>query len=344
MEFTASQIAGFLNGTVEGNPEIKVSTLSKIEEGKPGTLTFLANMKYHPFIYTTRASVVVVSDDFVPNQPLEVTLIRVPDPYTAFARLLEMYNTTKASRKGISPQAYLAPTAKVGENVSLGEFTYVGEHAVVGNNVQLYPQVYIGDNVTIGDDTVLYPGVKVYTDCIVGKRCTLHAGVVVGSDGFGFAPQAENIFKKVPQIGNVIIEDDVEVGSNTTIDRATLGSTILRKGVKLDNLIQVAHNVEVGENTVIAAQSGISGSTKIGKNCMVAGQVGFVGHLVIGDNVKVGAQSGIENNLKDNNFYLGSPAQEISKTRKIYVHWRNLDQIVKRINVLEKLLKNNHHE
>jgi len=344
MEFTASQIAGLLNGTVEGNPDQKVYTLSKIEEGKPGTMTFLANMKYHSFIYTTRASVVVVNQDFVPNQPLEVTLIRVPDAYTAFAQLLEMYNKTKSSGKGISVHSFVSPSSTVGEHVSIGEFTYIGEKSVIGKNVHLYPQVYIGDNVTIGDDTVLYPGVKVYNDCIVGKRCTLHAGVVVGSDGFGFAPQAEDTFKKVPQIGNVIIEDDVEVGSNTTIDRATLGSTILRKGVKLDNLIQVAHNVEIGENTVIAAQSGISGSTKIGKNCMVAGQVGFVGHLVIGDNVKVGAQSGIENNLKENTFYLGSPAQEISKTRKIYVHWRNLDQIVKRINVLEKLLKNNHHE
>jgi len=340
MEFTASQIADLLNGKVEGNPEVKVSGLSKIEEGTPGTLTFLANMKYSHFLYTTKASVVVINTDFTPTQSLDLTLIRVADAYSAFAKLLEMFRQTQVVKKGISNLSAISGTAHLGENPSVGEFSFIGENAELGNNVMIYPQVYIADRVKIGDNTILYPGVKIYRDCIIGSNCTFHSGVVIGSDGFGFAPQSDNNFQKVPQIGNVIIEDNVEIGSNTTIDRATLGSTVIRKGVKLDNLIQVAHNVEIGENTVIAAQSGISGSTKIGKNCMIGGQVGIVGHLTIADNVKIGAQSGVEGNIiKEGNIMLGSPAIDIMKARKNYIHWRNFDEIVKMVYRMERQIK-----
>jgi UDP-3-O-[3-hydroxymyristoyl] glucosamine N-acyltransferase len=337
MEFTAGQIASFLNGTVDGDPEVRVSNLSKIEEGKPGTMTFLANMKYAPFIYSTRASIVVVNNDFVPSQQIAATLIRVKDAYSAFTMLLEKYGNVRTGAKTISPLAFISESAKTGINCAIGEFSFIGEEVVLGDNVTIYPQVYIGNHVTVGNNTILYPGVKIYRDCVIGNNCTLHSGVIIGSDGFGFAPQADNHYLKVPQIGNVLIEDDVEIGSNTTVDRATLGSTILRKGVKLDNLIQVAHNVEIGENTVIAAQSGISGSTKIGKNCLFGGQVGIVGHLTIADNVKIGAQSGIEGSiLTEGAIVLGSPAIEIMKARKNFIHWRNFDEIVRRLNHLEK--------
>jgi len=340
MEFTARQVADILNGTIEGNPDVTVSNLSKIEEGTPGTMTFLANMKYAPFIYSTGSSVVVVNKDFIPAHPVAATLIRVDDAYTAFARLLEMYNKMQTHTKGVSSMAFISGTARMGKNVSIGEFSFVGEEVVLGNGVIIYPQVYIGNHVAIGDDTILYPGVKIYRDCLIGNSCTLHSGVVIGSDGFGFAPQSENNYQKIPQIGNVIIEDNVEIGSNTTIDRATLGATIIRRGVKLDNLIQVAHNVEIGENTVIAAQSGISGSTKIGKNCMIGGQVGIIGHLVIADNVKIGAQSGIEGSITEEGaIVLGSPAIPVAKARKSYIHWRHLDEIVRRLNHLENQLK-----
>jgi UDP-3-O-[3-hydroxymyristoyl] glucosamine N-acyltransferase len=339
MEFTASQIAIFLQGTVEGNPEITVSNLSKIEEGTPGTMTFLSNPKYTQYIYKTKASVVVVNNDFVPAEPISATLIRVPSAYEAFARLLEMYGQLTEGALEISDQAYISSTAKLGEQVGIGAFAFIGDHAKIGNHVRIYPQVYIGDRVMIGDNTILYPGVKVYRDCIIGNECTLHSGAVIGADGFGFVPQSDTNYKKIPQIGNVIIEDCVEIGANTTIDRATLGSTLIRKGVKLDNQIQVAHNVEIGENTVIAAQVGISGSTKIGKNCMIAGQVGFAGHIVIADNVKIGAQSGVENSILKEGIYLGAPAIEYGRARRSYIHWRNFDDIVKRIQELEKKMK-----
>lgn len=342
MEFSAQQIAGFLNGTVEGKADIKVSNLSKIEEGREGTMTFLANPKYTQFIYTTQASIVVVSKDFTPSQPVTATLIRVEDPYQSFAKLLEMFNAMTAPKKEISSQAFIAATARTGKDLSIGAFSYIGENAEVGENVQIHPQVYIGDNVKVGNNCILYPGVKIYRDCIIGNDCTLHSGVIIGSDGFGFAPQSDNNYQKIPQIGNVVLEDHVEVGSNTTIDRATLGSTILRKGVKLDNLIQVAHNVEIGENTVIAAQSGISGSTKIGRNCMIAGQVGIIGHITIADNVKIGAQSGIGGSItQEGAMVLGSPAIDAKKTRRNYIHLSNLDEIVRRINHIEKVLKDN---
>jgi len=340
MEFSAQQIAGFLNGSVEGNLEIKVSNLSKIEEGQPGTMTFLANPKYTQFIYTTGASIVVVSKNFTPSQPVQATLIRVDDPYKSFAKLLEMFQRMQTGKKEVSSQAFIASGVRTGKNFSAGAFSYVAGNSVLGDDVTLYPQVYIGENVTVGNNCILYPGVTIYRDCVIGNNCIFHSGVVIGSDGFGFAPQEGSNYQKIPQIGNVVIEDDVEIGSNTTIDRATLGSTILRKGVKLDNLIQVAHNVEIGENTVIAAQSGISGSTKIGKNCMIAGQVGIIGHITIADNVRIGAQSGITGSITEPGAsVLGSPGIDVRKTRRNYIHLSNLDEIVKRINHLEKLLK-----
>jgi UDP-3-O-[3-hydroxymyristoyl] glucosamine N-acyltransferase len=339
MEFTAVQIAAALNGTVEGNPDVKISNLSKIEEGLPGTMSFLANPAYTNYIYTTKSSVIVVNNDFVPLQPVHGTLIRVKDAYAAFARLLEIFSQNKSDKTGVSALAFISKSARIGENAFIGEFVFIGENVVIGQNVKLFPHVFIGDNTQIGDNSTLMPGVKIYHDTIIGGNCTFHAGVVIGSDGFGFAPQSDSEYKKIPQVGNVIIEDNVEIGSNTTIDRATLGSTRICKGVKLDNLIQLGHNVEIGENTVIAAQSGIAGSTRIGKNCLIGGQVGIVGHLVIGDNVKIGAQSGIEHSIKDGEAYLGTPALEIGKARRLYVHWRNLDQLIKKIYNFEKLLK-----
>jgi UDP-3-O-[3-hydroxymyristoyl] glucosamine N-acyltransferase len=324
---------------VEGNPEVVVSRLAKIEEGVPGTMSFLANPIYTPHIYTTKASIVIVNEDFVPAQPITATLIRVENAYTSFAKLLEIFQNLQSEKKGSSPYAFISKTAKIGEDVYIGEFVSIGENAVIGDQVQLYPQTFVGDNVTIGNNTKIFAGVKIYHDCVVGNNCTLHAGIVIGADGFGFAPQADNQYKKVIQAGNVVIHDDVEIGANTTIDRATLGSTVIHRGVKIDNLVQLAHNVEIGDNTVIAAQTGISGSTKIGKNCLIAGQVGIIGHLNIGNNVKIGAQSGIEHDIKDGDVFLGTPALEAGKTRRLYVYWRNFDQLVKKIYQLEKFLK-----
>ena len=339
MEFTAQQIAEALNGKVEGNPEVTISKLAKIEEGEPGTMTFLANPLYTPFIYSTKASIIVVNEDFVPAQPVSGTLIRVGNAYSAFARLLEIFQEMQPVKKGISQAAYISISAVIGREVYIGEFVSVGENAVIGNKTKLYPNTVIGDNVKIGENTILYAGVTIYRDCVIGNNCTLHAGVVIGADGFGFAPQSDSQYKKVIQTGNVVLHNNVEIGANTTIDRATLGSTVIADGVKIDNLIQIAHNVEIGENTVIAAQTGISGSTKIGKNCLIAGQVGIIGHLNIGNNVKIGAQSGIEHDIKDGDTFLGTPALEVGKTRRLYVHWRNFDQIVKKIYQLEKLLR-----
>jgi len=340
MEFTARQIAEIINGTVEGNPEITVSKLSKIEDGEKGSLSFLANPKYSSFIYSTNASIIIVSDDFVPENKITNTLIRVKDPYSAFAQLLEVYNQIKAKKPGVSEKAHISEGAVIGESAYIGEFACIGKGVKLGNGAKIYPFAYLGDNVIIGDNCTIYPGVKVYDDCIIGNDCTLHGGVIIGSDGFGFAPQDDKNFTKVPQTGNVILEDNVEIGSNTTIDRATLGSTIIRKGVKLDNLIQVAHNVEIGENTVIAAQSGISGSTKIGRNCMIGGQVGIIGHLTIADNVMIAAQSGIGSSIKEEGKIVqGSPSFDIKDYRKSYIHFRNLNKLVARIEELEKRLK-----
>lgn len=335
MEFTAEQIAGLLNGQIEGKKEAKVSKLSKIEEGVPGSISFLANPKYTSYIYTTNASLVIVNKDLVLTAPVTTTLIRVDSAEAAFAKLLEMYNQVKLNKTGISKQAFISESAQVGENIYAGAFAFVGENVKIGNNVKIYPQVYIGDNSVIGDNTTLFAGVKVYSETAIGKNCIIHSGTVIGSDGFRFNPQNDN--QKVPQIGNVIIEDDVEIGANCAIDRATLGSTILRKGVKFDNLIHIAHNVEVGENTYIAAHGVIAGSTKIGKNCMFSGQVGIGGHLEIADQTIIAAQSGISKSITEKGTaQMGSPAFDVSKYRKSYIHFRNLDSIVKRVDQLEK--------
>lgn len=339
MQFTAQQIAGLLHGTVDGNPEATVQELSKIEEGHEGSLSFLANPKYTPYIYKTRASIVIVHRDFTPEFPVESTLIRVDDPYTAFARLLEMYDKLKDERTGVARSAVIAASAVIGKDAYIGDLVFVGEHSVIGEGVKIHPQVYIGENVMVGSGTVLHPGVRLMKGSVVGRDCILHPGVVIGSDGFGFAPQEDHHYQKVAQIGNVVIEDEVEIGANTTVDRATLGSTIIRKGVKLDNLIQVAHNVVIGENTVIAAQTGISGSTRIGRNCLIGGQAGIIGHLQIGDNVRIAAQSGVTSNISDNETVMGAPAYEIKKYRISYIHFRNLDKYVKRIDDLEKKLR-----
>ena len=334
MEFTAKQISELLNGKVEGNPDVKVNKLSKIEEGEAGSVSFLANPLYTQYIYTTKASVVIVNKDFVPTAPISSTLVRVDSAENAFAQLLEKYNQVKQSKTGVSKQSFISDSAKVGSNVYVGEFAAIGENARIGNNVKIYPQVYVGDNAVIGDNSVLFSGVKIYSDTVVGKNCIIHSGTVIGSDGFRFALEAQ---KKIPQIGNVIIEDDVEIGANCAIDRATLGSTILRKGVKFDNLIHIAHNVEIGANTYIAANCVVAGSTKIGSNCMLSGQVGVVGHLFIADNTILAAQAGVSKSItKKGGAHLGSPAFEISKYRKAYVHFRNLDNIVERIEKLEK--------
>lgn len=340
MEFTASAIAQFLKGVVEGNPDVKVNNIAKIEEGAAGCLSFLANPKYEKYIYSTQSSVVLVNNDFVAAQPITATLIRVADAYQSFAFLLEMVAQSRADKKGISKQVEIEPTATIGENPYIGAFVYIGENVKVGNNVKLYPQVYIGDNVTIGDNSTLYAGVKIYQDCIVGKSVTIHAGTVIGSDGFGFAPAEDGNYKKIPQLGNVILEDNVEIGANTAIDRAVMGSTIIRKGAKLDNLIQVAHNVEIGENTVIAAQTGVAGSTKIGKSCMIGGQVGFIGHLNIPDGLKVAAQSGITTSLRnEGDVVQGAPAFNFGKYQRCYAVFKNLPDLRQQVIELQKKVK-----
>ena len=337
MKYNAQQIAELLSGQIEGDPGSEVVTIARIEEAGPEALAFLANPKYTSYLYTTRASVVLVSNDFVPEKPVAATMIRVADPYSAFARLLEILQEERSRKTGVARNASIHPTAKIGEDVYIGDFSYVGEDTKIGNGVKIYPQVYLGDAVKIGDKTTIYAGVKIYHDTVIGSGCIIHSGVVIGADGFGFAVQDDHQYKKVIQTGNVILEDNVEVGANTTIDRATLGSTIIRKGVKLDNLIQIAHNVEIGSDSVIAAQTGISGSTKLGSRCMVAGQVGFVGHIEIADDVKVGAQSGISGNVKEKGaVILGSPAIDAGIYRRLLVWFRRLPELASRIQNLEE--------
>lgn len=340
MKFTAAQIAGILQGTVEGDEDVTVHELAKIEEGSEGSLTFLANPKYTHYIYSTQASITIVNDDFVPEHPINTTLIKVENAYKAFSQLLEYYNQVKMNKSGIENPVYIHESAKYGENLYLGAFAYLGENVQLGNNVKIYPNVYLGDNVSIGDNTILFTGAKIYSETVVGKFCIIHSGVVIGADGFGFTPNESGEYKKVPQTGNVVIEDYVDIGAGTTIDRATLGSTVIKKGVKLDNQIQIAHNVTIGENTVIAAQTGVAGSTKIGKNCMIGGQVGIAGHIVIGNNVKVQAQSGIGRNVKDNETIQGSPAFGYGDFNKSYVHFKNLPKLMERLNILEKKIDN----
>lgn len=336
MKFTAEQIAGILEGEVIGNPNAEVYKLAKIEEGTQGSLTFLANPKYANYIYTTAATIVIVNKTFEAEQEIKATLIKVEDAYNAFSKLLEYYNQVKLMKSGIEQPSMISEGVQYGDNLYLGSFCYLGQNVKIGNNVKIYPNSFIGDNVIIGDNCVFFAGVRIYSETEIGNNVTIHSGTIIGSDGFGFAPQEDGTYIKVPQIGNVIIEDNVEVGSCSTVDRATLGSTVIRNGAKLDNQIQVAHNVEIGENTVIAAQTGIAGSTKIGKNCMIGGQVGIAGHLTIGDNVKIQAQSGIGKNLKENEVVQGSPGFNYSDFAKSFVHFKNLPKIVKEIEELKK--------
>ncbi|TZF85748.1 UDP-3-O-(3-hydroxymyristoyl)glucosamine N-acyltransferase (plasmid) [Pedobacter sp. BS3] len=340
MQFTAHQIGILLHGTVEGNPDVTVNQLAKIEEATQGSLSFLANPKYEPYVYNTQASIVIVNQDFVPAQPIAATLIRVADPYSSFSVLLEKYNTIKLDKKGIEEPSFIHPTAKIGDNVYIGAFAYIGAGVVVGNNSKIYPHCYLGDNVKFGKDGTAFAGVKIYSDCEIRDRVIIHAGCVIGSDGFGFAPQADGSYTKISQIGNVIIEDDVEIGSNTCIDRATIGSTIIRKGVKMDNLIQIAHNVEIGSNTVIASQTGVSGSTKVGENAVIGGQVGIVGHITISKGSQIQAQSGVNRSLEEEGKkWAGSPATSYNNHMRAQVVLQRLPELERKIEELESLIR-----
>jgi len=341
MQFTATQISILVNGKIEGNVDAAVTSFGKIEEAEPGQLSFLANPKYEDFLYTTNASIVIINDGYELRQQIRPTLIRVPDAYSAFAQLLGKYQEMVTQQlKGIQQPSFIASSAKLAADVFVGAFSYIGENVKIGKNTKVFPNSFIGDNVVIGENCIIHPGVKIYHDCVLHSNVVVHAGTVIGSDGFGFAPQADGSFKKVPQIGNVVIEDNVEIGANTTIDRATMGSTCIRAGAKLDNLIQIAHNVEVGECTVIAAQAGVSGSTKIGKNVMIGGQAGLVGHIQIADGSKINAQSGVSKSMKEpNTAVTGSPAAEYTSALRSQAVFRNLPQLEKRVQELEELVK-----
>ncbi len=341
MEFSASQIALIIKGTVEGDPNATVRSFNKIEEAVAGQLSFLANPKYEDFLYTTGASLIIINESLELRQSLSATLIRVPDAYSAFATLLQTYEQLMEQKMvGVQEPSFVAKNAILGENVFVGAFTYIGENVKLGKNVKVYPHCFLGNNVTVGDDCILHPGVKIYHDCVVGNKVIIHAGTVLGGDGFGFAPQPDGSYKKVPQIGNVVVEDEVEIGSNSCIDRATMGSTIIHKGAKLDNLIQIAHNVEIGSYTVIAAQSGVSGSTKVGNRVMIGGQVGIVGHISIADGSRINAQSGVSKSLKvPNSVVTGSPAFDYTSTLRSQAIFRNLPEMERRIAELELLIK-----
>jgi len=337
MEFTAQQIADFLGGEIQGDPAVKVSDFSKIEEGKPGTLSFLSNPKYSQYIYESQASIVLVNKGFQPEREVRATLIRVNDAYQALATLLSLVDQAKPKKTGVSPLAYISATAEIGENVYIAPFVYIGEKVKISKNTLIYAHASIEDGTIVGENTVLNSGVKIYYNCVIGANCILHSGCVIGSDGFGFAPTGDGSYKKIPQMGNVVLEDDVEIGANTVVDRATLGSTIIRKGVKIDNLVQIAHNVEVGMNTVIAAQTGISGSTKLGKQCTLAGQVGLAGHLQIADGTIFGAQAGVPNSVKlPNQILQGSPAIPVMTFHKAAIVHKNLPELQKLIYAMQK--------
>lgn len=341
MEFSAEQIAGILNGEIVGNPKTSVSGLSKIEEGKEGTLAFLSNPKYEEYIYTTGASICIVNNTFIPSKslPTTLTLVKVENAYSCFAKLLEFYDQMRKKQPKIESPSFIAESAIIGSDLYLGAFGYIGEGSKIGNNVTIYPHVYIGENVVIGDNCTLHPGATIYAECVLGNNCIIHAGTIIGADGFGFAPNENGEYNKIPQIGNVVIEDNVEIGSNCTIDRATMGSTVIRKGVKLDNLIQIAHNVEIGENTVMAAQVGVAGSAKIGKNVMVGGQAGISGHLHIADGTKIVAQSGIPSTVKKADTLMGSPGIPLEDFKKSYFGFRRLPFILNKLQELEKKVK-----
>lgn len=340
MTFSASQIALLINGKIEGNPDASVASFGKIEEAREGQLAFLANPKYEDHLYTTHATVIIVNDSLELKQALTATLIRVPDAYSAFATLLSKYQEmVRQQLNGVQEPSYISKTATYGKNVFIGAFAYLGEKVKIGDNTKIYPNAYLGDNVIVGKNTIIHPGVRIYNDCVIGNNVTIHSGTVIGGDGFGFAPQPDGSFIKVPQIGNVIVEDNVEIGANTTIDRATIGSTIIKSGAKLDNLIQVAHNVEIGHSTVIAAQAGISGSTKIGNGVMIGGQVGIVGHLQIGDGAKINAQSGVSKSLDPGKAVTGSPAYDYTAALRSQAINRKLPDLEKRVKELEALVK-----
>lgn len=340
MQFPASQIAILIDGKVEGDAGVSVSSFGKIEEAGPGQLTFFANPKYEEFLYTTRASLVIINEGFEPRQKVNATLIRVKDAYSAFAILLGKYQEiVQQQLTGVQQPSYIATTAQIGQEVFIGAFAYIGENVKIGHHTKIYPNSYLGDHVTIGDHCIIHPGVKIYHDCRIGNQVTIHAGTVIGSDGFGFAPQADGSFRKVPQIGNVVIEDQVEIGANATIDRATIGSTLIKSGAKLDNLIQIAHNVEVGHSTVIAAQAGISGSTKIGNGVMIGGQAGIVGHIQLGDGSRVNAQSGVSKSIEPGKAVTGSPAYDYTAALRSQAAARKLPELEKRVKELEALIK-----
>ena len=335
MEISALQLAALVNGKIEGDPNIKINTFSKIEEAKAGSLTFIANPKYAHYIHSTEASVVLVKSDFQTEGPVKPTLVKVDDPYTVLATLLNMVSAAKPKKSGVEKLAYVADGVNIPASTYVAGFAYISNGATIGENVQIFPHCFVGENVHIGNNVILHSGVKIYNDCVIGENCIIHSGAVIGSDGFGFAPH-NGIYTKIAQIGNVVIEDNVEIGANTTIDRATMGSTVIRKGVKLDNLIQVAHNVEIGENTVMAAQVGVAGSTKIGKNNMIGGQVGFAGHIKIGDNNQIGAQSGIPNNVGDGNRLMGYPATDARDFARQTVYIKKLKSLFDDVNNLKK--------
>ena len=338
MKFTAEQIAGILEGEVIGNPKAEVYKLSKIEEGSEGSLTFLSNPKYLNYIYTTEASITIVNKTFDAENEIKTTLIKVDDAYSAFTKILQFYDEVKRNKTGIEQPSIISENVSYGENLYLGSFSYIGTNVILGKNVKIYPSCFIGDNTIVGDNVTVFAGAKIYSESVIGNNCTIHSGAIIGADGFGFAPNTDGTYTTIPQIGNVILEDNIDVGSNTTIDRATMGSTIIRKGVKLDNQIQIAHNVEIGENTVIAAQTGVAGSTKIGKNCMIGGQVGVAGHLTIGNNVRIQAQSGVARNIKDGEILQGTPSFGYSDFSKSYVHFKNLPKIVQELEELKKII------
>ncbi|PID94014.1 MAG: UDP-3-O-(3-hydroxymyristoyl)glucosamine N-acyltransferase [Bacteroidetes bacterium] len=338
MHYTAETLAKKVNGMIEGDPTVVVSSFSKIEEGRPGTLSFLANPKYAQYLYTSQSSVILIDKDFQPEKPIHATLIRVENPYLAFATLLEDYTKSMKKREGIAKTVIKGENVTIGDKAFIGDHVIIGDHVTIGDNCRIFPNSYIGDHVTIGDECTFYSGVNIYHSCEIGNNVTLHSGVVIGADGFGFAPRQGDQFMKIEQIGNVLIEDHVEIGANTTVDRATLGSTIIRKGVKLDNLIQIAHNVEIGENTVIASQTGVSGSSKVGSGCMIGGQVGIAGHLTIGNNVRIAGSAGIGNDIKDNAIIMGHVAFHAADFKRSYVLFKRFPQIVKRLEALEKKL------
>ncbi|MCW3805076.1 UDP-3-O-(3-hydroxymyristoyl)glucosamine N-acyltransferase [Plebeiibacterium marinum] len=340
MEFSAKQIAELIEGVVVGDPDATVNNVSKIEDGKPGTISFLSNPKYTKYIYETKASIVLVNKSFEPEHKVEATMIQVEDAYVAVAKLMQMYAESMPKKSGIEQPSYISESASIGEFPYVGAFAYLGDNVTIGDNVSIYPNAYIGDNVTIGDNTVVYAGVKIYQGCKIGSNCILHAGSVVGSDGFGFAPGEDGVFTKIPQLGNVVLEDDVEIGANTTVDRATMGSTIVHKGVKLDNLIQIAHNAEIGDNTVMAALTAIAGSAKVGKNCMFGGHTGVAGHLTVADEVKLSAYTAVSKNVTKKDVWLrGIPAQDAKVYARTFANFKQLPNLAAQVKELKEEIK-----